>query len=118
MARAYLQRGRARAELGQRQRSHEDLARAAEIWDGLDDPTGDVAHWEIALATADWMDGDAQRVLKEVAIDVRVRAAKIIAEETAARPVQVAQRRRLPEQYLRGVISRAKERVAVDRPVW
>ena len=118
VARAYLQRGRARAELGQRERSHEDLARAAEIWDGLDDPAADVAHWEIARTTADWMDRDAERVLREVAIDVRVRAAKIIAEETAARPVQMAQRRRLPEQYLRGVISRARERVAVDRPVW
>ena len=117
VARAFFQRGLARAASDQKGRSHEDMVRAAEIWDGLDDPAADVANWEIAR-TADWMDRDTERVLREVPIAVRVRAAQLIGEETAGRPVQRAQRRRLPEQYLRGVIRRAKERVAVDRPVW
>ncbi len=117
VARAYFQRGLARAATEQKGRSREDVVRAAEIWDELGDPAGDVAHWEIARTT-DWMDKDAARVLTEVPIDVRVCAAKIISEAMAGRPVQRAQRRRLPEGYLRGVINEARERVAVERPLW
>ncbi len=117
IARAYLQRGRARAALGKGSRSQEDLERAAGIWDSLKDPAADAAHWEIACA-ADWMDRDTKRVLMEASLDVRACAARVISENTAARPVQRAQRRSLPEHYLRGVISKAKERVRVDRPEW
>ena len=117
IARAYLQRGRARAAWGQKQRSQEDFERAAGIWDSLGDPAADAAHWEIARA-ADWMDRKAERVLMEASLDVRACAARMIAEDEAARPVQWAQRKSLPEQYLRGVISKARERVRVDRPEW
>ena len=117
VARAYLQRGRARAASRQKKRSQEDFERAAGIWESLGDPAADAAHWEIARA-ADWMDGKAERVLMETPLDVRARAARMITADEAARPVQWAQRGVLPEQYLRGVISKAKERVRVDRPEW
>ena len=118
VARAHLQRARARAALGQKERrSLEDLRRAAAIWDSLKDPAADLAHWEIAR-TASWMDKKTERRLMSATVNVRVCAVRIIAEEAAGRPGGIAQRRTFTDQYLRGVITKAKERAAVDRPAW
>ena len=118
VARAHLQRARARAALGQKERrSLEDFRRAAVIWDSLKDPAADLAHWEIAR-TASWMDKKTERRLMGAAVNVRVCAVRIIAEEAAGRPVGIAQRMTFTDQYLRGVITKARERAAVDRPAW
>ena len=118
VARAHLQRARARAALGQKERrSLEDFRRAEAIWDSLKDPAADLAHWEIAR-TASWMDKKTERRLMSAAVNVRVCAVRIIAEEAAGRPVGIAQRKTFTDQYLRGVITKARERAAVDRPAW
>ena len=117
IARAHLQRGRARAILRQEKRAMVDFRSAASIWDHLKDPAADTAHWEIERV-ASWMDGKTERRLMAEAVSVRVCAARIIVDETSRRPAGRSQRRTLTEEYLRGVIKRARERVVVGRPAW
>ena len=115
-ARAYLQRGRVRRLLGDNG-ARTDLLAAAEIWDLLEDPMADIAHWEI-LRTATWLDGEAKRTFGREAVGVRVRAARIVNAETARRPVGRSHRQKLTRHYLKDVIDRAREQLAVDRPAW
>ena len=115
-ARAYLHRGRVRRLLANEQ-AQTDFLTAAEIWDRLGDPTADVAHWETLRVMA-WVDGEARHMLECEPVGVRVRAARIVNDETARRPVGRSHRRKLPREYLRGVIARAREQLAVDQPVW
>ena len=117
LARAYLQRGRVRSAIGHKRKAMADFSAAARIWEELKDPAADVAHWEIERS-ADWMDKEAKRLLARELVGVRVRAVRIVRDELVARPDGRSHRRKLPQAYLQGVISRAKERYAVDRPVW
>ena len=117
MARAYLQRGKVRAALDEKDRALADFRRAAEIWDDLEDPTADVAHWEIER-TSSWMDKETEGLLTREPVGVRVRVARMVGNETAGRPVGRSHRKKLPRDYLRGVVSRAREQFVVDRPVW
>ena len=117
VARAYLQRGTVRASLGDNNRALIDFQRAAEIWDDLEDPTADFAHWEIER-TSPWMDKETEGLLAREPVGVRVRSARIVGNETAARPIGRSRREKLPEEYLRGVITRAREQYAIERPAW
>ena len=117
MARAYLHRGKVRAALGDNDKALTDFRRAANIWDDLEDPTADFAHWEIELIATS-MDKETKLLLTREPIGVRVRVARIVRNEAAERPVGRSHRKKLPRDYLRGVISRAKEQCAVDRPAW
>ena len=117
MARAHLRRGMVHADLGYHDKALADYRQAARIWDALDDPSADFAYWEVER-TATWMDKYTERLLEREPIGVRVRAARIIGTEVAERPVGRAHRRQLTEQYLRGVVSRAKEQLVRDRPAW
>ena len=117
MARAYLQRGRVRAALRDNDKALTDFRQAAKIWDDLEDPMADFAHWEIER-TATWVDKETELLLRREPVGVRVQAARIIKDETAERPVGRSHRKKLPRDYLRGVINRAKEQCVVDRPVW
>ena len=117
MARAYLHRGKVRAAIGDNDKALTDFRRAAKIWDDLEDPTADFAHWEIER-TATWVDKETKLLLAREPVGVRVRAARIVRNETAERPVGRSHRKKLPRDYLRGVISRAKEQCVVDRPAW
>ena len=94
-----------------------DLRRAAQIWDALHDPAADFAYWEIER-TAPWLDRESELMLMREPVGVRVRAARIVRDEIGQRPVATSYRKRIPEKYLRDVIARAEERLAVDRPVW
>jgi len=117
IARAYLQRGRVRAILGDRTNARADFKRAAEIWELLDDPAADSAYWEMER-NAPWMDRETERLLLQETVGVRVRAARIVGNETAERTVGRAHRGKLPRKYLDGVISRAREQLVRDRPAW
>ena len=117
IARAYLKRGKVRTDLGDKEKALKDFQQAAKIWDELKDPTADFAHWEIER-TAPWVDEESQQLLTREPVGVRVRAARIVSEETTQRSVARSHRRKLSQPYLRGVISQAKERWAVERPVW
>ena len=117
MARAYLQRGKVRAALGDNDNALTDFRRAAKIWDGLEDPTADFAHWKIER-TATWVDKETELLLTREPVGVRVRTARIVRNETAELPVGRSHRKKLPRNYLRGVISRAREQCVVDRPAW
>ena len=117
MARAYLQRGKVRADRGDKDDALADLQLAAEIWDNLEDPTADFAHWEIERA-AIWMDKATERLLTREPVGVRVRAARIVSDDIRKRPAGRSYRKDLPEDYVRGAISRAREQYAIDRPAW
>ena len=117
MARAYLQRGRVRGDMGDNERAQADFMKAARIWDELEDPAADTAHWEIER-NADWMDKEAKRLLEGESIGVRVRAARIVRDEMASRRQGTSYRRRVPRAYLEGVIGKAKEQYVVDQPEW
>ena len=117
MARAYLQRGKVRAALNEKARALADFRLAAEIWDDLEDPTADVAHWEIERTSA-WMDKETEELLTREPVGVRVRVARMVGNETEGRPVGRSHRKKLPRNYLRGLVSRATEQFVVDRPVW
>ena len=116
-ARAYLHRGRVRAALGAAKASIEDFRKAAEIWDALDDPSADLANWEIEKS-ANWLDKDALGVIGREPVAIRVRVAQMVRERVAARPTATAKRPKLPEQYLRDLVRQAKEKVAIERPDW
>ena len=117
MARAYLQRGRVRSAIGDKKKALVDFTAAAKIWNELEDPAADVAHWEIER-NADWMDKEATRLLEGEPIGVRVRAVQIVSDALAARPDGTSYRRKVPRAYLEGVIGRAKEQYVVDQPEW
>ena len=117
MARAYLHRGKLLADLGDKDKARTDFQAAATIWGTLEDPTADFAHWEIER-TAAWVNRETELLLMDEPVGVRVRAAQIVKAETAERPVGRSLRKKLPRDYLRGVISRAREQYAVDRPAW
>ena len=117
LARAYLHRGKVRAALGGKENALADFRRAAKIWDNLEDPTADFARWEIERA-ATWVDRETELLLTREPVGVRVRVARIVKNETAARPVGRSHREKLSQNYLRGLISRAKREYAVDRPAW
>ena len=117
VARAYLHRGKVRAALGDNYKALADFRRAVKIWDELKDPTADFAHWEIER-TATWVDKETEPLLTREPVGVRVRAARIVRDETAKRPVGRSQRKKLPLEYLRGVIGRAQEQYVMDRPAW
>ena len=117
IARAYLQRGRVRTALGDKEKAQKDFQRAAKIWDDLQDPTADLAHWEIER-TAEWVDREAQKLLLCEPVGVRVRAVRIIRDEIEQRPAAKSQRKQLPQQYLKAVIVKAKEKLALDRLLW
>ena len=117
MARAYLQRGKVRADRGDKDDALADLQLAAEIWDNLEDPTADFAHWEIERA-AIWMDKATERLLTREPVGVRVRAARIVSDDIRKRPAGRSYRKDLPQDYVRGAISRAREQYAIDRPAW
>ena len=117
IARAYLQRGRVRATLGDGANAQADFEEAAKIWVGLEDPAADLAYWEIE-GNAPWMDRDSRLVLMREPDGVRVRAARIIVAEAAGRPVGRSHRMKLPRTYLDDVISRARERLVRDQPAW
>ena len=117
IARAYLKRGKVRATLGDGVNARADFQQAAGIWDVLEDPAADFAHWEIER-NAPWMDRETERLLMQEPVGVRVRAARIVGTETTERPVGRSHRRKLPRKYLDGVISRAREELVRDRPAW
>ena len=117
IARAYLQRGKVRAILGDSTNARADFEQAAKIWEVLEDPAADSAYWEIEQ-TAPWMDRETERLLLNEPAGVRVRAARIVGDATAERPVGRAHRGKLPRKYLDGVISRAREQLVRDRPAW
>jgi hypothetical protein len=94
-----------------------DFRRAAEIWDALEDPNGDLAHWEIERR-ADRLDRDALRLLDPEPVAVRVRVARGVREPATGRPTAKAKRAKLPERYLRDLVREARERLAVERPEW
>ena len=58
------------------------------------------------------------RLLMQEPIGERVRAARIVGTEAAERPVGRSHRKKLPRQYLHGVISRATDQLVRDRPAW
>ena len=117
MARAYLQRGRIRSAMGDNKKALADFKAAARIWDELEDPAADTAHWEIER-NADWMDKETNRLLERELFGVRVRAVRIVRDELVARPQGTSYRRKLPRAYLEGVIRQAKEQYVVDQPEW
>ena len=117
MARAQFQLGRVWTALGDNENALTEFRRAAAIWDSLQDPMADFAHWEIER-TAPWLNKEGELLLLSKPVGVRVRAARIIRDEIGERPVAKSYRSQVPQQYLRGVIARAEEKLAVDRPVW
>ena len=117
MARAHLQLGKVWTALGDNENSLAEFRQAAAIWDTLQDPAADFAHWEIER-TAPWLNKEGELLLLSKPIGVRVRAARIVRDEIGQRPVAKSYRRQVPQEYLRGVIARAEEKLAVDRPVW
>ena len=117
MARAHFQLGRVWTALGDNENALTEFRRAAAIWDTLQDPTADFAHWEIER-TAPWLNKEGELLLLSKPVGVRVRAVRIVRDEIGQRPVAKSYRRQVPQQYLRGVIARAEEKLAVDRPVW
>ncbi len=117
MARAYLQRGRVRSAMDDNKKALADFTAAVRIWDELEDPAADMAHWEIERNAA-WMDKETKRLLAVEPIGVRVRVARIVRDEMAARRQGTSYRRRVPRAYLDGVIGRAKEQYVVDQPEW
>ena len=117
IARVHLQRGKVRFALGDKEKAQEDFGRAAKIWDDLQDPTADLAHWEIER-TATWIDKETESVLTSEHVGVRVRAIRIVRVETEQRPVGRSSRSKLPRGYLKDVIRRAREQFVVDRPAW
>ncbi len=117
MARAHLHRGRVLADLGAKDEAATDFRRAAEIWDDLEDPMADDAHWEIERI-APWMDKETKMSLASEPVGVRVRAARIIQKEMGKRPPGRSHREKLPQKYLDDVICRARRQLAVDRPAW
>jgi tetratricopeptide (TPR) repeat protein len=116
-ARAYLHRGRVRAALRATDNAMADFRRAAQIWDTLEDPNADLAHWEIER-NAEWLDRDALQLIGSEPLAVRVRVARMVRERVAVRPVPRARRAKLPERYLRDLIREARERLAIERPEW
>ena len=94
-ARAHLQRGRLWAQLGNQKNAITDFRSAASIWDHVEDPTADFAHWEIERTGA-WMDEPTARLLGAQPVGVRVRAARMIKEGMAGRGVARSQRAALP----------------------
>ena len=117
MARAYLQRGKVRAALGDATNARTDFEQAGKIWDDLADPTADSAYWEIE-GNALWIDTKNRPVLMREHVGVRVRAARIVGTETTQRPVGRSHRREVPRSYLDDVIRRAREQLVRDRPAW
>lgn len=117
MARAYFRRGKARTALGDNENALDDFRQAAEIWDAIQDPSADFAHWEIER-TAPWIENEAEQLLMCEPVGVRVRAVQIVNDALGQRPVAKSHRNQVPEEYLRGVIAQAREKLAVDRPVW
>ncbi len=115
-ARAYLHRGRVRRILGDHG-ARADFLSAAKIWGHLEDPMADTAHWEIQQA-ATWVDREAKELLDRESVGVRVRAGRIVDDETARRPIARSRRQKLPRHYLQDVINRAKKQLAVDQPAW
>ena len=87
MARAYLHRGKVRAALGDNDKALTDFRRAANIWDDLEDPTADFAHWEIELIATS-MDKETKLCLTREPIGVRVRVARIVRNEAADDPLE------------------------------
>ena len=65
-----------------------------------------------------WVDRETELLLTREPVGVRVRVARIVKNETAARPVGRSHREKLSQNYLRGLISRAKREYAVERPAW
>ena len=117
-ARAYLRRGKVRVSLGEKDNALRDFGQAARIWDELHDPAADFAHWEIERLEAPWMDRETEALLVREPVGVRVRAARIVTEDTEQRPVGRSYRRKLPRMYLQGAISRARAKLATDQPAW
>ena len=117
IARAYLQRGKARAALNDTRNALEDLQHAAKIWDDLEDPAADIAYWEIER-NASWMDRETRSVLMREPVGVRVRAARIVGTVMAQRPVGRSHRQKVPRNYLDNVIGQAREQFVRDRPTW
>ena len=116
-ARAYLHRGKVRAALGEEAKALADFKQAAKIWDTLGDPAADFAHWEIER-TASWVDRDAKRLLQNQPVGVRVRVAQMVRDGAAERQTARSQRARLPEIYLRALITKAREQLTIERPAW
>jgi hypothetical protein len=116
-ARAFLQRGLVRAKLGESEKALADFRRAAEIWDALEDPAADLAYWEIERS-AEWLDRDTMRALETEPVGVRVRVARMVRERGTEPRRAKAKRAKLPENYLRGLVCEARERLAVERPDW
>ena len=117
IARAYLQRGMVQSALGDKEKAQKDFGRAAKIWDDLQDPTADFAHWEIER-TAPWVGKEIEQLLLREPVGVRVRAARIVRDGTKQRPVGRSSRSKLPRGYLKDVIRRARGQFVVDRPAW
>jgi len=105
-----------RAALRDDDKALADFRRAAEIWDALDDPAADLAHWEIERR-ADWIDREAHQIMDAEPVGIRVRVARMVRERSAGRRAS-AKRAKLPEKYLRDLVREAHERLAVERPEW
>ena len=116
-ARAYLHRGRVRARLGARDKALADFRQAARIWDDLQDPTADDAHWEMERA-GDWFDKRTELLLQEEPVGVRVRVARMAKEGQSARGEVRSQRATLPTNYVRGLIAKAREKLVKERARW
>ena len=116
IARAYLQRGKARSALRNDAKAQTDFEQAARIWKGLNDPAADLALWEIVRKSRS-IDAEVEALMCEP-ISVRVRAIQIAERAVAERSGARSHRRALSGPYLKDVIRRARKEVAIARPAW
>ena len=119
-ARVYLSRARARVALGENAKAVDDFRQSAEIWDTLQDPTANQAHWEGTELTAVWLQDnpDATQFLYQQPIDVRVQVARMADEVLLARAAPRANRAPITVEYLRGLVNDARTFLARKRPEW
>ena len=117
VARACHQRGLVRAKLGDETGALADFHRAARIWDELEDPSADAAHWEIERRDG-LVRADAESRLAVESLGVRVRVARLARQRRADRGAVAARRGTLPLEYLRDLIKKAKSDLSVERPKW
>ena len=117
VARAYHQRGLVRARLGDETKALADFRRAAGIWDGLEDPSADAAHWQIERR-AEWIPGHVESLIENESLGVRVQVARLVKQRRADRGAVAARRGSLPGEYVRELIRDARTTLAVERPKW
>jgi tetratricopeptide (TPR) repeat protein len=117
-ARSYLRRGRLRVKAGRKAAAASDLARAAEIWDSLDETTyAAEAEWERMHLDSN-LDPATRRLFSAVQPTV-VRVEAVRSYQSRLQGTKVAARRAIPTQsQVAQFAKEARKRIAEEHPEW